>query len=70
MKGTRPFMATKCAAADKSITSCTLASQSMAQPVCRAAITSWWSPKMFKVFAANARALTWKTPGKSSPAIL
>ena len=42
----------------------------MANPVCRALITSAWSPKIDKACAANARAETWNTAGKSSPAIL
>ena len=42
----------------------------MAKPVCRAAMTSWWSPKMESACAASARAETWNTPGSSSPEIL
>ncbi len=42
----------------------------MANPVWRVAITSWWSPKMERAWAAMARAVTWKTAGKSSPEIL
>ena len=42
----------------------------MAKPVWRQAITSEWSPKMFRDWAATVRADTWKTPGNSSPAIL
>ena len=41
-----------------------------ANPVARAAITSWWSPKIESACPASARALTWKTVGMSSPAIL
>ncbi len=36
----------------------------------RAAITSEWSPKMDRAWAATARAATWMTAGRSSPAIL
>ena len=52
------------------MTSCTLPSQSMAKPVWRQAMTSWWSPKMDSVWLARVRAVTWNTPGSSSPAIL
>jgi hypothetical protein len=41
-----------------------------AKPVCRHAITSWWSPKMDRPWAAMARADMWKTVLVSSPAIL
>ena len=40
MNGKLPSSADKCATADKSMTSCTPSSQSIAQPVARAAITS------------------------------
>ncbi len=40
------------------------------KPVPRAAITSEWSPKMDRAWAATERAETWKTAGVSSPAIL
>ena len=70
MKGTRVLIAVKCATAVKSITSCTEDSASIAQPAARAAITSWWSPKIAKACAANARAATWNTPGSNSPATL
>ena len=46
------------------MTSCTLASASMAKPVWRQAITSEWSPKMFRAWAATVRADTWKTRGQ------
>ena len=52
------------------MTCCTLLSASMAKPVCRVAITSEWSPKMLIALAPMTRALTWNTPGNSSPAIL
>ena len=42
----------------------------MAQPVERQDMTSEWSPKMERAWAAMARAETWKTVGVSSPAIL
>ena len=39
-------MAVKCAMPARSMTSWGLDSARIAQPVARAAITSWWSPKM------------------------
>ena len=42
----------------------------MAKPVWRQAITSEWSPKIERPCMARARAVTWKTVGVSSPAIL
>jgi len=42
----------------------------MPKPVERAAMTSEWSPKMERPWHARARAVTWKTVGVSSPAIL
>ena len=48
----------------------TLFEASRANPVARAAMTSEWSPKMLSPWAARARAVTWKTVGVSSPAIL
>ena len=63
-------MAARCATGLRSMTSCTLDSASIAKPVWRQAITSLWSPKMFRVWLARVRALTWNTPGSSSPAIL
>jgi hypothetical protein len=53
-----------------SIVSCTEPEASSANPVARAAITSLWSPKMLSACVATVRALTWKTTGVSSPAIL
>ena len=68
--GTRAFRATRCATPARSITSCTDDVASMAKPVWRVAMTSWWSPKIDSDCAARARAETWKTPGSSSPEIL
>ena len=42
----------------------------MEKPVWRQAITSEWSPKIERAWEATHRALTWNTPGSSSPAIL
>ncbi len=42
----------------------------MAKPVARVAMTSEWSPKMDRAWAARERAATWITTGESSPAIL
>ena len=58
------------AMAAKSPVSCTLAEQSRAQPVPRAAITSLWSPKIDRAEVAMARVATWITAAVSSPAIL
>ena len=41
-----------------------------ANPVWRTLITSEWSPKMERDWAASERAETWKTVGSISPAIL
>ena len=54
----------------KSIASCTELAANRANPVCRAAITSLWSPKMDKPWAAKERAAMCNTVGVSSPAIL
>ena len=54
----------------RSCASCTDADESSAKPVERVAITSLWSPKMESAWVATARAVTWKTAGVSSPAIL
>ncbi len=70
MKGTRERSATMWATPARSITSCTDEVASMAKPVWRAAMTSWWSPKIDSDCAASARAETWNTQGSSSPAIL
>ena len=48
----------------------TEAEASWAKPVERAAMTSEWSPKIDRAWVATARADTWKTAGRSSPAIL
>ena len=63
-------MADRCATADRSMTSCTLVSASMAKPVWRHAMTSEWSPKMDSAWVASVRALTWNTHGSCSAAIL
>ena len=42
----------------------------MANPVCRVAITSEWSPKIERAWVATVRAATWITAAESSPAIL
>jgi hypothetical protein len=42
----------------------------MAKPVLRQAMTSEWSPKMARDWQARERAVTWKTVGSISPAIL
>src|ERR1017187_2778961 len=53
-----------------SMTSWTELEESMPKPVERAAITSLWSPKMERAWAARARAAIWNTVLVSSPAIL
>ena len=55
---------------DKSMTSWTEAEARRANPVFRVPITSEWSPKMERDWAAKARAVTWKTVGSISPATL
>ena len=70
INGILHFNAVKCATGAKSITSCTEPSASIAYPVARADITSWWSPKIFNEDVASALAATWITPGSLSPAIL
>ncbi len=52
------------------MTSCTLAEKSIAKPVCRAAMTSLWSPKIESACVATVRAAMWNTVLVSSPAIL
>ena len=69
-KGTRLRSVASWAIAAMSWASCTDADASSAKPVCRTAITSWWSPKMLNPWAASERAATWKTVAVSSPAIL
>ena len=54
----------------KSCTSCTEPAASRAKPVCRAAMTSEWSPKMDSACVARVRAATCRVNGVSSPAIL
>ena len=68
--GTRDFSVAACAISAVSMTSCTLLEASIAQPIWRQAITSWWSPKIERAEAARERAETWKTVEVSSPAIL
>ena len=70
MNGREPLIAAKWATPPRSMTSWTLDSAKRQQPVARADITSWWSPKMFSAWLAKARAATWNTPGRSSPATL
>ncbi len=52
------------------MTSCGLVSHIMAKPVWRQAITSEWSPKMFRACVEMVRAETWNTQGSCSAAIL
>ena len=66
----RPFIADRCATADKSMTSCTLPLASIATPVCLHEYTSEWSPNIDSACVATVLAATWNTPGSSSPAIL
>jgi len=68
--GTRVASVAACATSARSCASCTEADASSANPVCRTAITSEWSPKMDNPCAAIDRAATCKTAGVSSPAIL
>ena len=58
------------AASARSCASWTDVEASSANPVCRTAITSDWSPKMDRPCAASERAATCSTAGVSSPAIL
>ncbi len=64
------LMADRWATNPRSMTSCSEDAASMANPVWRTAITSWWSPKIESACAARARAETCSTPGNSSPDIL
>ncbi len=64
------MMAARWATAERSMTSCTLPSASMAKPVWRQAITSEWSPKMLRAWVDTVRADTWNTLGSISAAIL
>ena len=59
-----------CATSARSWASCTEADASSANPVCRTAITSEWSPKIDSPCAASDRAATCMTAEVSSPAIL
>ena len=64
------WMADRWATGARSMTSWGLPEASMAMPVPRQAITSWWSPKMDRAWVVRVRAATWNTPGSPSPAIL
>ncbi len=68
--GTRVVSVALCATRARSCASCTELEESMAHPVARTAMTSEWSPKMERAWAAMLRAATWITVGSSSPAIL
>ena len=68
--GTLVSMAVRWATAARSAASCTLPAASIVKPVMRQVMTSLWSPKMESAWVARARAETWNTPGRSSPAIL
>ena len=70
MNGTRLARVATWATAAKSPASWTLEAASIANPVCRADMTSEWSPKMLSACVARVRAATWMTVGVSSPAIL
>jgi hypothetical protein len=70
MKGTRDASVAAWAISARSCASWTEPDDSSAQPVCRVAITSEWSPKIESPWAAIARAATWKTVAVNSPAIL
>jgi hypothetical protein len=70
MTGTRDSSVAACAISAMSITSCTEFDDSIAQPVARQLITSWWSPKIESACAASERAAMWNTAGVNSPAIL
>ena len=70
MNGTLVLIAARWATPAKSITSCTDDVASIAKPVWRQAITSWWSPKIDNAWAAKLLAETCITPGNNSPAIL
>ncbi len=68
--GTRLLSVATCEMSAKSCASCTEAEASMANPVCRHAITSEWSPKIESACVATVRAETCRTKEVSSPAIL
>ena len=67
--GSRVRSVAECATAAMSWASCTEAELSRQTPVCRTAMTSWWSPKMDRPCVASERAATWNTVEVSSPAI-
>ena len=54
----------------RSWASCTEPEHSIAKPICRQAMTSEWSPKIERAWAATVRAATCMVKGVSSPAIL
>ena len=68
--GTRVASEAAWATSARSWASCTQEEASRANPVCRTAITSAWSPKIDRPCAASDRAATCSTAGVSSPAIL
>ena len=68
--GTRVASVAACATRARSCASCTEADASSANPVCRTAITSEWSPKIDNPCAASDLAATLMTADVSSPAIL
>lgn len=70
MKGTEVFSVAMWLTSAMSIVCCTLLPARIANPVCRVAITSVWSPKMHSACLVIARAATWKTSGFSAPAMM
>ena len=68
--GTRVRSVAAWATSAMSWASCTDADARRANPVCRTAMTSEWSPKIDSPWAASDRAATWNTVEVSSPAIL
>ena len=68
--GTRVAIVAACATSARSWASCTDAEESIANPVCRTAITSEWSPKIDRPCVASDLAATCSTADVSSPAIL
>ena len=70
MNGTHDSRVAAWETSAKSWASCTEPDASRPNPVARAAITSWWSPKIEIACADMARLATWITQGSSSPATL
>ncbi len=68
--GTRERSVARWPMAAKSWASCTEPEQSIANPVCRHAMTSEWSPKIDSACVATVRADTCMQNEVSSPAIL